>query len=101
MKSTGPAGLAHDVRYGFRQLKRAPTFAAAAILSLAFGIAVNSTTFSIVSALLLRPLGTPTSSDFVFIGRSMNNDGSFRSVTQDEMLYLRQNASTLSHGLVA
>jgi hypothetical protein len=96
MNAIGLAGFGQDARYGFRQLKRAPTFTAAAILSLALGIAVNSTTFSIVSALLLRPLGTPNSADFVLIGRSMNNDGSFRSVTRDEMLYLRENASTLS-----
>jgi predicted permease len=97
LNSIGLTGVVQDASYGFRQLKRAPTFAAAAILSLAFGIAVNSTTFSIVSALLLRPIGTPGRGDFVIIGRSMNNDGSFRSVTRAEMLYLRQHASTLSH----
>jgi predicted permease len=50
-----------DLGFGARQLVRRPGFAAAAILSLAFGIGLNTTLFSIVNAVLFRggPIAQP------------------------------------------
>src|SRR5438034_9395985 len=49
--------LARDVRYGIRIFARTPAFTVVSILSLAIGIGANTAIFSVINAVLLRPLG--------------------------------------------
>ena len=91
--------LTRDLRYAARLLARTPAFTIPAVASLALGIAVNTALFSVINAALLRPLGGPGTGELVRIGRSVRDDGSFRSVSQEDLRYLREQAS--SFGAIA
>jgi predicted permease len=57
-----------DIRYSLRSLRHQPTFAAGVVLTLAIGIGANTTVFTLVDALLLRPLPVPHAEQLVTIG---------------------------------
>jgi hypothetical protein len=71
--------LLHDLRYGVRGLRRSPAFTLIAVTVLALGIGATTALFSVISAVLLRPLSYPDANRLVRIWTAMPSQGYPRS----------------------
>ena len=72
-------GLFQDLRYGLRKLAKSPGFAIAAVLTLAIGIGANTAVFSIMDAVVFRPLAVPDLNHVVTV-YELQNRGDYRQV---------------------
>ncbi len=92
--SMGPRVLA-DVRYALRGFRRSPHVAGVAMVSLAFGIGFNTALFSIVDALLFRPLPVeqPDRLVNVYVG---NDEDRYATSSYPDYLDLESRSQTLT-----
>ena len=92
--------LVQDVRYALRGLRRSPAFTLVALLTLALGIGVNASIFSVVNAILFRPLPVERPAQLVDIYGHSATSSTHETSSYPNYLDYRRNTKTLS-GLIA
>jgi putative ABC transport system permease protein len=86
-----------DFRYSVRLLRRAPGFAAAALITLALGIGANTAIFSIVNGVILRPLPYPNPERLMFLTTQFRPDFMQFWVSPPEYLEYREFNQSFAH----
>jgi len=76
--------LSRDISFSARVLRKSPGFTSVAILTLALGVGANTTVFSMINGLLLRPLPVPASDRLSVLGI---NDGLLSTYSFSEPLF--------------
>jgi predicted permease len=89
--------FAIDVRYGLRSLGRSPGFTMIVVLTLALGIGANSAIFSVINAVLLRPLPFPNAEQLADLcARSTLFDFEHLGVSLPDVADIRASSSSFS-----
>ena len=84
----------HDVRYSLRVFRRTPLFALAAVITLALGIGANTAIFSVIEAVLLRPLPFPNSDRLTALYERIGRNGDNIPVAPADFLDFRDQSKS-------
>jgi hypothetical protein len=66
--------LINNIRYGVRQIRRSPGFSATVVLPMTLGVGANVVVFSVLNALVLKPLNLTNSERLLFLARSRSRE---------------------------
>ena len=83
-----------DIRYGVRGLLKRPGFTVIALIALALGIGANTAIFSLVNAVILRPLPFPEPDRLVWVWGNLRNIGGTASISPPDFLDYRSQNKT-------
>ncbi|HLN99946.1 MAG TPA: ABC transporter permease [Pyrinomonadaceae bacterium] len=86
--------LLRDIRYGIRSLLKRPGFTVIALIALALGIGANTAIFSLVNAVLVRPLPFAEPDRLVWVWGNIRNGGNRASVSPLDFVDFRQQVKT-------
>ena len=90
------ASFWQDLRYAFRAFGKSPWFASLAVVTLALGIAVNTSIFSIINGFLMRPMPVPHPEQLTVLSLQQAGDKSLQSFSCPDYLDLRDQSSSFS-----
>jgi predicted permease len=85
-----------DLRFAFRAFGKSPWFTALAVLTLALGIAVNTSIFSIINGFLLRPMPVPHPEQLFVLALQQSGNKDLQKFSYPDYLDLRDQASSFS-----
>ena len=90
------ASLWQDLRYAFRAFGKSPWFASLAVVTLALGMAVNTSIFSIINGFLMRPMPVPHPEQLTVLSLQQAGDKSLQGFSYPDYLDLRDQSTSFS-----
>jgi len=94
-------GLLQDLRYALRQFGKSPGFTVVAVVTLALGIGANTAIFSVVNAVLLRPLPYPNAGQLVMLWEQNPHRGWFENIISGDNFLDWQKQNQVFSGMAA
>ena len=85
-----------DMRYAVRTLRNAPTFTIIAVVALGLGMAVNTTIFSVINGMLLRPLPVPHAEQIAVLAMEQPGMSGFQRFSYPDYQDISRDANVFS-----
>ncbi len=95
------SNLLQDLRFAFRQLRKAPSFAITAVMTLALGIGANTAVFSLVNFLMLKPLPVPHAEQLMTLVMRQNTGNIGNAFSLQEYKAIRDQTGRTFSAVVA